>query len=291
MERAEKIGLGIATAGHVLLFGALSMSFLHPPKPFKLNNPPIDVSIVDEVALRSAAPKITTEPPPPTQAPEIGPEEQAAPAPKSVPEPVPTPTPKTLPKTLPKPLPAKAPSPKALPKVVAPAPPKKREPTTTQPAKAAPAKPKSASASGKAAQTRGSRLGPDFLKGIQVENAPPAKATAAMPAAIIGPAQKAALDAEIRRQIKPHWKSPTGADVEQLRTSVAVTLNKDGSLKDEPAIRGTTGQTPSNQGQVRLHQEQAIRAIKLAAPFRLPPDLYNGGWESLIISFDKRLSL
>lgn len=287
MERAEKIGLGIATAGHVLLFGALSMSFLHPPKPFRLNNPPIDVSIVDEVALRSAAPKITTEPPPPTQAPEVGPEEQAAPTPKTVPDPAPTPPPKISP--------AKASPPKVLPKAIAPAPPRKPEPAKAPPAKmtpakAAPAKPKVASASGKAAQTRGSRLGPDFLKGIQVENAPPAKATAATPAAIIGTAQKAALDAEIRRQIKPHWKSPTGADVEQLRTSVVVTLNRDGSLKDEPAIRGTTGQTPSNQGQVRLHQEQAIRAIKLAAPFRLPPDLYNGGWESLIISFDKRLS-
>ena len=33
MERAEKIGLGIATAGHVLLFGVLSTNFLGTPNP------------------------------------------------------------------------------------------------------------------------------------------------------------------------------------------------------------------------------------------------------------------
>lgn len=89
MERSEKIGLGIATAGHVLLFGALSAGFLATPNPLKLNSPPMDVSLVDEVALKSAAPQISTEPPPPSEAPEAGPTEDAAPAP--VPEPIPEP--------------------------------------------------------------------------------------------------------------------------------------------------------------------------------------------------------
>jgi hypothetical protein len=40
---------------------------------------------------------------------------------------------------------------------------------------------------------------------------------------------------------------------------------------------------------VRLHQEQALKAVRLAAPFRLPPDLYDG-WKSLNINVDKRLS-
>ena len=56
MERAEKIGLGIATAGHVLLFGVLSSGFFSTPNPLNLRNPPIEVQLVDEVGLEMAAP-------------------------------------------------------------------------------------------------------------------------------------------------------------------------------------------------------------------------------------------
>jgi len=82
MERAEKIGLGVATAGHVLLFGLLSAGFLATPNPLKLKTPPMEVSMVDEVALQSTAPQISTAPPPPSIAPEQGPTEDAAPAPE-----------------------------------------------------------------------------------------------------------------------------------------------------------------------------------------------------------------
>jgi hypothetical protein len=41
---------------------------------------------------------------------------------------------------------------------------------------------------------------------------------------------------------------------------------------------------------VKLHQELAVKAIRLAAPFKLPADLYDNGWQSLRIAFDKRLS-
>ena len=284
MERAEKIGLGVATAGHVLLFGLLSVGFLATPNPLKLNSPPMDVSLVDEVDLRSMAPQVSTQPPPPSVAPEQGPTEDAAPAP--VPEPAPAPAPK--------PTPAPAP-----PKQVAPKP--KPTPPKPKPAAAAPApaqqkaqpKPKAntpvrASGQGKSEKPRGSLLGKDFLKGIDTQADAPRK-PAPPPAAAMGPAQKAALDAEIRRQIKPYWKSPTGADVEQLRTFVDVQLAQNGAIIGSPQIFDTTGITASNRAQVKLHQELAIRAIKLAAPFKLPADLYDG-WKSLRISFDKRLS-
>src|SRR3546814_17117301 len=54
MERAEKIGLGIATAGHVLLFGVLSANFLGTPNPLKLRTPPMDVQFVEKVGLEMA---------------------------------------------------------------------------------------------------------------------------------------------------------------------------------------------------------------------------------------------
>jgi outer membrane biosynthesis protein TonB len=288
MERTEKIGLGIATAAHVLLFGALSTTFLATPNPLKLNSPPIDVSMVDEVALHSTAPRVSFEPPPPSEAPEKGPTEEAAPAPaprQVEPDVVPAPPP-------PKPSPPKqeAEKPKPKPKPTTPPKPAEKPKPVKEKPKADPAKPATAAGKGKTERPRGSILGKDFLKGIQTET--PARAPpkpAATPAAAIGPAQKSALDAEIRRQIKPYWKAPTGSDVEQLRTIVAVDLNRDGSISGSPEIVETTGQTASNRGQVQLHQELAIKAIKLAAPFKLPPDLYDG-WQSLRIAFDKRLS-
>ncbi|WP_176592965.1 cell envelope biogenesis protein TolA [Sphingobium sp. EM0848] len=319
MDRAEKIGLGVATAGHVLLFGLLSTGFLATPNPLKLNSPPMDVSLVDEVALKSMAPQVSTQPPPPSVAPEKGPTEEAAPAPEPEPAPQPEPTPAppaprpappkpvakpAPPKPAPAPpkkdVPAARPKPKPAAEKPAPAPPRPA-PEKPRPAAAAPAKasqkpaakpnsnaPAHASGQGKAEKPKGSLLGKDFLKGIDTETEAPRK-PAPPPAAAMGQAQKAALDAEIRRQLKPYWKSPTGADVEQLRTFVDVQLNRDGSLAGQPQVFNTTGITASNRAQVTLHQELAVKAIRLAAPFKLPPDLYDG-WKSLRISFDKRLS-
>ena len=302
MDRAEKIGLGVATAGHVLLFGLLSSGFLATPNPLKLNSPPMDVSLVDEVALKSTAPQVSTAPPPPSVAPEQGPTEDATPAPE--PEPAPRPEPSPAPPA-PRPAPPKQAAKPAPPKP-APAPPKKDVPAAKPkpkpaaekpaPAKASQkpaAKPKSdasarASGQGKADKPKGSLLGKDFLKGIDTEDDAPRK-PAPPPAAAMGPAQKAALDAEIRRQLKPYWKSPSGADIEQLRTFVDVQLSRDGSLLGQPQVVNTTGITASNRTQVTLHQELAVKAIRLAAPFKLPPALYDG-WKSLRISFDKRLS-
>jgi hypothetical protein len=94
----------------------------------------------------------------------------------------------------------------------------------------------------------------------------------------------------IREQLKPHWKAPTGPDAEQLRTELRVQLAKDGRVTSVDVI-GTTGQTESNQGQVRLHQEAAMKAVRLASPLvGLPTELYSA-WSVLErVGFDRRLS-
>ncbi|HYJ81232.1 MAG TPA: TonB C-terminal domain-containing protein, partial [Allosphingosinicella sp.] len=115
----------------------------------------------------------------------------------------------------------------------------------------------------------------------------PSQSTAA-PAAAAGPQVQASLGAEVRRQLKPHWKAPTGADSERLRTEVVISLAPDGRVTDIRIV-GTTGQTASNRPQVPLHREQAERAVRLASPFRLPAQYYEA-WKSLRVTFDKRLS-
>lgn len=303
MEKTEKIGLGIATAGHVLLFGLLSAGFLATPNPLKLNSPPMDVSLVDEADLKSMAPDISTTPPPPSEAPDQGPTEDAAPAPAPEPAPAPKPEPTPAPPP-PKPAPPRQAVEKVKPKPPTPQKAMEKTKPTPEKAKPTPAKPKAAAAptkakpktdtpakasgAGKAERPRGSLLGKDFLKGIQSET--PAPRTAATPAATLGPAQKSALDAEIRRQLKPHWKAPTGADADSLRTELRVQLGKDGSVVGTPQVIRQTGITPSNKAQAALHAEQAIKAVRLASPFKLPPQFYEQ-WKILEpLGFDRRLS-
>ncbi|OYW87539.1 MAG: hypothetical protein B7Z20_04870 [Sphingobium sp. 32-64-5] len=293
MERAEKIGLGIASAAHVLLFAALSSNWV-TPKRINLNNQPIEVSIADAVALRSTAPKLAPEPPPPTPGDVEGPPEQAAPAPVesvATPEPAPPPpTPAPRPRAVEKPAPKPTPRPE----------PKKPEPEKPKPAPKAPAREPSetkkastgTSGKGSATQSKGSKLKldtSDWKESASRSTSANSKASDGATASAIGPAQKSALDAEIRRQLKPHWKSPTGADVESLRTIVNVKLSRDGAVVGTPEIVDTLGVTASNRTQVRLHQEQAIKAIRLAAPFNLPAQ-YFSSWQFLQLTFDKRLS-
>ncbi len=139
MDRAEKIGLGVAVVGHVVLFGLLSVGFLSTPNPQKLQQIPMEVSLVKDVALEAAAPQAVT-PPAQSVAPEQGEPEDAAPPAETVapPEPEPEPAP---PEPQPRPAPPKPAPPKPAPPK--PAPPK---PVPAKPAPAPAPKPKPAPA-------------------------------------------------------------------------------------------------------------------------------------------------
>lgn len=261
MDRAEAAGLGVATAGHLALLAALTLGFAATRLPVTATAP-IEVSFVDEVGLESKAPSPSTVEPAPLAGPQDLPPEPAMPAPpriQQVPRPEPQPQPSAS-------APGPAPAPKAQPR---PAPPR---------AAAAPARP--------AAPRRNAGGLSSVVAGLS-DRQTPSQSTAA-PAAAAGPAVQASLGAEVRRQLKPHWKAPTGADSEQLRTEVVIALAEDGRVTDI-RIAGTTGQTASNRPQVPLHREQAERAVRLASPFRLPAQYYDA-WKSLRVTFDKRLS-
>ena len=193
-------------------------------------------------------------------APNPSPEAQAAVAPVLAPESEPLPAPVTTP--LPRPLDV--------------SPPRQASKAAVKPAPA----PKPAQKQG-----GGSRIGDDFLKGIGSS----AKADAGTPAATFGAAEAASLRQAIARQIKPHWAAPEGVDVEKLVTVVRFRLAKDGSLIGNPTVVSQSGVTPSNEAQKGRHAEQAIRAIRLAAPFDLPDQFYDQ-WKVVNSQFDRRLS-
>lgn len=252
MEKAEKIGLGIAAAGHVALFGVLSLSILNTTND-AFRNKPIEVMIADEVGLESAAPDPAKITPATSVAPELGaPEESSFVKPEPLPEP---------PKSEAKPKPAVAPAPVS------------REPRRR------PDKPASTTAKSEPKpqpKPRGSRLGDDFLKGVT--DAPSVSRNQNIAAEKASPAAVASLERELYRLIKQKWRPPTGADAELLRTKVTARLDSSGRIIGTPTAT-TTGITPSNRSQVDVHQERAIAAVQLAAPFTTFPEKYYDEWK------------
>jgi len=285
MDRNERLGLGVSTAGHILLFGALSLGLLQTVKPPIPSPPSIDVTLADEVALQSRTTQHTTEPPQVATAPELGPVEPDAAPPEPAPAPVP-------PQAVAPPPSPRAQDPVRPPQRAAPprpAPPRRARPSEEEkpaPSRAAPRE----QARNNAPPRRASRLGDDFLRGIQAEaNSPRNTGQSAGSNAPLGAAQARALNAEISRQLKRYWRAPTGADADQLVTVLSWRLNRDGTIAAGPDVVEQTGQTASNRPQQQLHIEAAIRAVRAAAPFQLPPELYDSWKYIQKFSFDRRL--
>ena len=235
--------------GHVALFGALSFSILSDTND-AFRNKPIEVMIADEVGLVSAAPDLAKVTPATSIAPELGaPEESSFVEPEPLPEP---------PKAEARPKPAAIPAP------------------VSRESRRRPDKPASVAAKPEPKpKARGSRLGDDFLKGVtdassvsRNQNIAAEKASASA---------VASLERELYRLVKQKWP-PTGADAELLRTTVTARLDSSGRIVGRPTAT-TTGITPSNRSQVEIHQERAIAAVQLAAPFTTFPEKYYDEWK------------
>ncbi len=302
LRREEAAGLVVAIAAHA---GLVAWLALKPPTPAPLPAPErMTVTFSDEVAEQSTAPQPAAEAPP-AVAPVLAenPVPEPAPEPRVAPRPAPQPVPRVAPAPEPpRPAPRAQPSPapvKAKPAPVQPAPAKpspakpspakpaasKPAPAAAQPARPTPARPAAPVKSGGG----GSRIGDDFLKGIPGGQSPGAKAATA-PAQAIGPAVRSALSGAIARQLKPKWVAPQGAEADQLVTVLSWDLNADGTLAGPPRLVSQSGVTDANRAQAQRHVEQAMRAVRLAAPFDLPSDLY-AAWKHVAqFRFDRKLS-
>lgn len=287
MDRAEKAGLGVAIAGHVALFGALSLGLLSAPDLPKLDSQPVEVTLATEVDLKSAAP--SPAPPAPAQ-------RQAEPAPtEPAPAPIiaaPPPPPlieKPQPKPEPKPVAKLEPAPKSKPKA------ETKPKPVTKPTKVAKADPEARRRPGLSNSiVSGLSDTPSQAKPAKSGKVAPPSASPTQPAGVsvaaMTGAQKASLNSLIYTQLKPHWRPPSGADAELLITRLSVRLNKDGSLAADPEVVTQDGINDSNRAQAKLHADRAIQAVRRAAPFNLPAQFYDG-WKWLKpLNFDGRLS-
>lgn len=278
MDRADRAGLSVALVGHVLLFGALSVSLLRPTPKLLTLNPPINVSFIDAKSLQTAAPDAVKEASAPPAA------ADAPAAPMAPPEPVAAPPlPKIAPAPpLPKPAakaPAKVaerPTPKPVPKAAAPA---KKEAATTPPPRTSRLGGMGAALS-QAATRENERPGTGRGTAEKGSGTPSAKTAAQLEASFIQ---------ALFVRIKKYWRAPTGVDAELLRSNLVVTLNRDGTLGSVTVV-SQSGENENNSNLKALHAERAVNAVRRAAPFELPPEHY-AIWQSLgPITFDKRLN-
>jgi outer membrane biosynthesis protein TonB len=255
LNSSDQAGLAVAIILHAAVAGLLVLQMqwkTDPPPPPVTNS--MTVSLAEEVSLESTAPDPAAVARA-ASAPVVG---ETVPEPEeATPDPVPAERPVPRSTTKPRAQPSSKPSsrPSNTPRPNTPRPTPSSNPGSTDFDKA-------------------------FNKG---PGDSPTSTDTRVPANQIGSAEKTSLRSELNRQIRPHWQglTPQGADAEKLVSVLSFRLAENGALQGTPTCRTKQSSiTPLNRPQAALHCERAIRAVQLAAPFKLPDRLYNG-WKSI----------
>ena len=264
MERAEATGLGVAVVGHAALLAVLTLGLFAAAGP-----PPVtdtfDVSFVDEVALASASPMPQAAPPAPSEAPELGAPEEAAPLPSPL-APAPTPAPAPSPR-------ATQPQRQAVPPLADPR--DRRRPDEAR--------------QGQSDRSRGTRLADLNLDNLGRD--PSRSRTPAAPASSYGPQERASVRQAIARALARCQRQPLPApEAAAIRVEYRITLNRDGSLSDADFLR-VINSNPALEQYERRMRDLALNVITACTPIRgLPPEFYDvpGGWRQFPYQFDPR---
>lgn len=89
----------------------------------------------------------------------------------------------------------------------------------------------------------------------------------------------------LRGQVEKCWNLPAGAeDAENLIVKVRFRLDRSGAVDGPIDIVSGGGAG----GVERAAAESARRAVARCAPYNLPADKYEGGWDEVVINFDPR---
>ncbi|WP_430443496.1 hypothetical protein [Sphingorhabdus contaminans] len=266
MDRAEKLGLGAAVGGHVVLLGAMALGLMMSAEPITKPEA-ISVSLVGEIAEVSTAPDAIQEesaPPAPAEA------EPAEPPPSpamQIERPVEKPQAKPVPKPLPRetPPPAKA----ATKKVAVKQPPAK---TNTAPAKSGkgttPAKP--------------GGLSKSFEDSINaIGKAPGAGKAVGTPAAKTASEVRRSVSVSLASQIRSRVRAcaPSGVEINKIETFVTLNLEPSGRLTSVRFDK-QVGVNDSNQPQAAPLKDCILQAVRAASPFEgLDPE-YHDIWKT-----------
>ncbi|MEZ5851422.1 MAG: cell envelope integrity protein TolA [Hyphomicrobiaceae bacterium] len=86
----------------------------------------------------------------------------------------------------------------------------------------------------------------------------------------------------MRQAVSRCWNINAGLDgIDKVVVKIEVRLNRDGQINGQPRIAN-----PQNSPVFRDAADSAMRALVQCAPYELPPDKYQGGWEHMIVVFD-----
>ncbi len=271
MDRAEKLGLGAAVGGHVVLLGAMALGLMMSAEPVTKPEA-ISVSLVGEIADVSTAPDAIQEesaPPAPAEA------EPAEPPPSPAMQ-IERPVEKPQAKPVPKPLPRETPPPaKVATKKVA---------VKQPPAKTSTAAAKSGKGTTPAKPGGFSKSSLDTIEAIG--KAPGAGKAVGTPAAKTASEVRRSVTAALGPQIMRYFRSclPNGLDVDKIATTVTLSLNIDGSLSSLSGI-SQRGVNENNRPQAKPTELCVVSAIKQASPFKgLDPD-YHDTWKTHKMTF------
>ena len=93
---------------------------------------------------------------------------------------------------------------------------------------------------------------------------------------------RAMLGQLMKESVKRCWNINAGLDgIDKIAVRIEIRLNRNGALADNPKILNS-GSGPL----FRDMADSALRAIVACAPYALPPDMYEGGWDHMIMNFD-----
>jgi hypothetical protein len=246
-ERGEWGGAALALLLHVALIAAMSTSLATigaKPEP-----PAMEVELVDEIALDSAAPQAI-----PTPASEPPPAAEPAP-----PEPAPAVTP-------PPPQPRAVAQPTARPRPQPPRPQARPAPRPARPG-----------------------IGDDFLKSLDDDLAPrnaPARPAAPVYNATARASIASSIAAQAQRCADREPFIGEGAD--RVRLTIRLNFARSGRLAGPPRVTGMAGDSEHRAKYGDLLEDQVRRIFTDCAPFRLPADLYDtddGGWKQTTITY------
>ena len=274
MDKAEKLGLGAAVGGHVILLGAFALGMLASVEPMPKQES-VSVSLVGEIADVSTAPDAIQE-------------ESAPPAPgDSAPaEPPPMPTPvmqieKSVEKPQAKPIqkPAKPDTAPPVAKVATKKDPTKQQSATTaasavKTAAATPKTTKTAAPSGKGTTpAKPGGLSRSFEDSINnIGKAPGAGKAVGTPAAKTAAEVRSATSNTIAAEVRPLIPScaPRTSDNSSLRVFVALNIGPSAKLISAD-VYDVQGINPANEAQVDEMKRCVVQSLKAASPYELDP--------------------
>lgn len=260
MDRAEKIGLGTAVGGHLVLLALLSLGLL-----LSANNLPssrgISVSLVGEEADISTAPDATQEDTAPApSADELSPPDEPPPAPETVTLAKQTAEPQTRSKQLTEPRPVT-----------------NKQSKQTIPPRSQPQRPTQTAQQSKPGSGRkagGFTLPDETIRGKGKSNetgkaeGQKASKTAAQ--------YRSEANTSIGSEVKPFIPScaPPTSDNSSLEVFVALRIDQSARLISA-SIYDVKGETPSNIAQVPKMKECVLQSLRQASPYKLDLEGYD----------------